>query len=180
MDEAKSFQLTHLIRVYRLRMQRIMPRLSAKLAERANVDKLIGLLKADMKMVASQRQDWNKQWQEWLMEGGSLNSGRSFSAHHIQLTEIENLLLQHEAGMNKKRADIQKQINDVKKVLMRFQEKISFLEKKLAELKKMDDLSTSREESQQYEEIGLTNWFTQTLDAQVATNDAFSTQEIAI
>lgn len=166
MELTGSSQLADLIRVYRLRMERFRPRLKAKIAERANVDKLIGLLKADMKLVASQRQDWNAKWQEWLVEGGTLNNGRSYSAHHMQLTEIENLLLHHEANMNKKRADIQKQIDDVKRVLMRFQEKIRFIEDRLAELKKQSNQEASRHDAQQYEEISLTAWFSNQRDTQ--------------
>lgn len=170
MEQTKSLQLKHLIRVYRLRMERFRPRLTAKIAERANVDKLIDLLKADMKLVASQRQDWTAQWQQWLTEGGTLNNGRSYSAHHMQLTEIENLLLHHEANMNKKRSDIQKQIDDVKRVLMRFQEKIRFIEDQLVELKKQTNQQTSRHDSQEYEEISLTSWFTNKLEIQEAQN----------
>ncbi|MET0357589.1 MAG: hypothetical protein ABW044_12485, partial [Cellvibrio sp.] len=74
------------------------------------------------------------------------------------------------ANMNKKRSDIQKQIDDVKRVLMRFQEKIRFIEDQLAELKKQTNQQTSRHDSQEYEEISLTSWFTNKLEIQEAQN----------
>ncbi|WP_143036394.1 hypothetical protein [Collimonas sp. OK242] len=156
-------QLLNLIRVYRLRMDRIEILRSAGINDRNNVDKLLLLLRDDMKLVSDQRRDWQSQWQKWLQEGGTLGNGRNYNAHHMQLREIENLLRQHQAGMEARRADIQMRIATLNRDLIRHQEKIRFAEEQQADLKNQDAKIIRRHESDQNEDTGLRKWFSEQL-----------------
>lgn len=159
--DAIESRLCNLIRIYRLRMDRIDILRSAGINDRNNVDKLLLLLRCDMKLVSDQRREWQSQWQKWLHEGGALGNGRNYSAHHVQLQEIENLLEQHHAGMEARRADIQKRIATLNRDLIRHREKIRFIEKQQAALHSEEAKIIRHLESDQNEDTGLRKWFSE-------------------
>ncbi|PFH08649.1 hypothetical protein BCF11_1016 [Collimonas sp. PA-H2] len=156
-------RLLNLIRVYRLRMDRIEILRSAGISDRNNADRLLLLLREDMKLVSDQRQEWQSQWQKWLQQGGTLGNGRNYNAHHMQLQEIENLLRQHQAGMEARHADIQLRIAALNRDLMRYQEKIRFVEEQQAELQNQDAKIIRRHDSDQNEDTGLRKWLSEQL-----------------
>lgn len=158
-DAYQEKRLARLLEVFAMQAKKMESSRTPLMAKKNNFDMLLGLLKSDMEMVRGQRNSWSQQWQDWLNQGGALKNGRSFSSHHVQLTELENLLEKHRTGIEKQKASVQEQISKVNKEIFRCQKKIEHiksLQKKYAADKNQ---VLQRRENGQSEERVLAQWF---------------------
>ena len=156
---ADEHALGKLLDVYQQRMHALQKDLEPLLNERHRFDHLQQLLSADMRLVAAQRDAWNQQWQRWSEEGGTLRHGRSYSARHQQLADMEKLLAAHSEKLEAKRAEIRKRISHQQRLILRQQQKMECVEDWIERGRREKSDVVQRRETGADEERVLARWF---------------------
>lgn len=151
--------LVKLLGVYRQRMQTLQKELEPLLKERHRFDHMQQLLFADMRLVETQRDAWKQQWQQWSKEGGTLQHGRSYSARHQQLADMEKLLAAHREKLEGKRAEIREKIRRQHQLILRQQQKMQCVEDGIAGVRRGKSGVVERRETGADEERVLARWF---------------------
>lgn len=151
--------LIKLLGVYQQRMQALQKELEPLLKERHRFDHLQQLLFADMRLVAAQRDAWKQQWQQWSKEGGTLRHGRSYSARHQQLADMEKLLATHREKLEGKRAEIREKISRQHHLILRQQQKMQCVTEWIAGVRRKKSDVVQRRETGADEERVLARWF---------------------
>ena len=151
--------LVRLLDVYQQRMHTLQKDLEPLLKERHRFDHLQQLLHADMRLVAAQRDAWNQQWQRWSEEGGALRHGRSYSARHQQLADMEKLLAAHSEKLVEKCAEIRKRISQQHRLILRQQQKMQYVEGWIEMVRREKSGVVQRRETGADEERVVARWF---------------------
>ena len=158
-------QLSELVTVHEVRLQRAGLDLAAVVDEARELDELLGLLKKDLSRMDEQRRLWTRRWQEWLESGGAVQQGRGFTQRHAEFAELEHVLLQHQHEIGEQRTEVQQRIDAARAERNRLVRQHDALLERRQQLQRALAARRESQQDEQASEHALARWHGQRVEA---------------